>query len=61
MILHIDHHSVDNHPAAMFGLLVGTLAVLVTVIVFSIYDNVQQASQNRLTGVGPQAPIIRSN
>jgi hypothetical protein len=61
MILHIDHHSVDDHPATMFGLLVGTLAVLVTVIVFSIYDNVQQASQNHLNGVGPQAPIIRTN
>ena len=43
----VRHARLDDHAAAMFGLLMGTLAVLVSVLVFSVYDKAQDASQSR--------------
>jgi hypothetical protein len=41
----IAHHRVhaDDHPAAIFGAMVGTLAVLMAVLVFAIYSRVDDA------------------
>ncbi len=57
MMIHVPHHPVDDHPATVFGLIVGTLAVLVTVLVFSIYGAAQENSKHR--GPLPQPSLIR--
>ncbi len=41
----IDTHHIDEHPAAMFGLMIGTLAVLMTVLVLSIYSHASNAGR----------------
>lgn len=41
----LDPHHIDDHPDATFGLMIGTLAVLMTVLVFSIYVRADDASQ----------------
>jgi hypothetical protein len=41
----IDSSQIDDHPAAAFGLMIGTLAVLVSVLVFSIYARVDEAGR----------------
>jgi hypothetical protein len=41
------HHArIDDHPGAMFGLIVGSLAVLMMVLVFAVYDRAQEASKH---------------
>ncbi|HVX98159.1 MAG TPA: hypothetical protein VHA55_00040 [Pseudorhodoplanes sp.] len=39
----IYHPHADGHPAATFGLIIGTLAVLTGVLVFAIYAHVDGA------------------
>jgi hypothetical protein len=41
----IDPHHIDDHPAATFGLMIGTLAVLMAVLVFSIYVRADDAGR----------------
>lgn len=53
----IDNHHVDDHPAAAFGLMIGTLAVLVSVLVFSIYVRVDEAERRMMAR--PAHPIAQ--
>lgn len=48
MIYHPRLHT-EDHPAAMFGLIIGTLAVLMAVLVLSMYFRADDA---RRTGHG---------
>jgi hypothetical protein len=41
----IDPHHIDDHPAAMFGLMIGTLAILTAVLVFSVYMRADDAGR----------------
>lgn len=41
----IDPHHIDDHPDATFGLMIGTLAVLMAVLVFSIYIRADDAGR----------------
>lgn len=50
----IDRHQIDDHPDATFGLIIGTLAVLTAVLVFSIYARAGDASQRA------SSPILHS-
>ena len=44
----------DHHEDTIFGLVIGTLAILVTVLVLAIYDRAQDASKHRLAGEAPK-------
>jgi hypothetical protein len=41
----IDPHHIDDHPDATFGLMMGTLAVLTAVLVFSVYMRADDAGR----------------